>query len=301
MPRATSSGPRIGVIGTINRDTIHRADGSTVTSWGGLLYNLKYLAEQGRGVVIPAVNAGRDRYGQIIAILRGFPRIDRSLVRPVAAVNNHCFLHYADQAHKCELLAGGVPPLTWQQVKPLLTADLILVNFISGRDIGLATLEKLRHAYAGPIYMDIHSLTLGRKKAKGGYHRFLRRPRHWQRYAACADILQMNRVEFELLSGGPFSDTAAAVFLRRHPRKARCLVVTLGREGALVVTRGDSQLDVRRVPVREVRHPHDTTGCGDIFAAGFILEYLRTHDVVASVRRGNRLAASRCRLPGAVF
>lgn len=301
MPHAKSSGPDIGVIGTINRDTIHRADGSTVTSWGGLLYTLKYLAERGRGTVVPAVNAGRDCHERIIDILREFPRLDRTLVQSVDAVNNHCFLHYADQAHKCERLAGGVPPLTWSRVKPLLTADLILVNFISGRDIGLTALEKLRRAYAGPIYMDIHSLTLGRKTVAGGYHRFLRRPRHWKRYAACADILQMNRVEYELLSGEPLSKNGAAAFVRRHLPRLSCLVVTLGREGALLVRRDGRERRVRFIPVKEVKNPYDTTGCGDIFAAGFIVEYLRTGDAVASVRRGSALAASRCRLPGPIF
>jgi hypothetical protein len=301
MPRAKSSGLNIGVIGTINRDTIHRADGSTVTSWGGLLYNLKYLAERGRATIIPAVNVGADCHSQIIGILQRFPHIDRSLVMPVEAANNHCFLQYADQAQKCELLVGGVPPLTWRRVKPLVTADLILINFISGRDIGPATLEKLRHSYAGPIYMDIHSLTLGRKKVLGGCYRFLRRPRHWARYAACADILQMNRVEFELLSGGSFSHSEALSFAARHLPKAGCLVVTLGGEGTLVAYRAKKKLQAIHVPVREVKEPCDTTGCGDIFAAGFVLEYLRSQDVLEAARRGNNLAAARCRLPGAVF
>lgn len=300
MPRAKSSGCNIGVIGTINRDTIYRADGSTVTSWGGLLYNLKSLAEDGSATVIPAVNAGGDCYDRIIAILKRFPRIDRSLVHPVDAVNNHCFLHYADQAHKCEMLAGGVPPLTWRRVEPLMQTDLILVNFISGRDIGLTTLERLRRSYTGPIYMDIHSLTLARKKVPGGCRRFLRRPRHWIRYAACADILQMNRTEFELLSGTAFSIDHVRSFVRRHLSRLRCLVVTLGREGSLVTFR-DKTWDTARVPVREVKKPYDTTGCGDIFAAGFILEYLSSKDALKAARRGNRLAADRCRIPGPVF
>ncbi|MDD4051536.1 MAG: carbohydrate kinase family protein [candidate division Zixibacteria bacterium] len=301
MPRAKSSRHNIGVIGTINRDTIYRADGSTVTSWGGLLYNLKCLAENGSATVIPAVNAGNDCYCQIIAILKRFPRVDRSLVQPVEAVNNHCFLHYADQAHKCEMLAGGVPPLIWCRVKPLTQTDLILVNFISGRDIGLAALEKLRRSYTGPIYMDIHSLTLGRKKVPGGCHRFLRRPRHWARYVACADILQMNRVEFELLSGRPLSEDHAIVFVKRHLPKTRCLVVTMGGKGALVVRHINKRLRAVHVPVREVKKPYDTTGCGDIFAAGLILEYLSSQDVLKAARRGNRLAAARCRIPGPVF
>jgi hypothetical protein len=300
MPRAKSSESNIGVIGTINRDTIHRADGSTVTSWGGLLYNLKCLAEDGSATVIPAINAGNDCYRQIIAILKRFPRIDRSLVHPVETLNNHCFLHYADQAHKCEMLAGGVPPLTWRRVEPLIQTDLILVNFISGRDIGMTTLEKLRHSYAGPIYMDIHSLTLGRKKVPGGCHRFLRRPRFWARFAACADILQMNRTEFEILSGLTFSIAHVRAFVKRHLPNLRFLVITLGREGSLVTFR-DKTWRAVHVPVREVKNPYDTTGCGDIFAAGFILEYLSSQDVLKAARRGNRLAAARCRIPGPVF
>ncbi len=301
MPRVKSSGRNIGVIGTINRDTIHRADGSAVTSWGGLLYNLKYLAEHGRATIIPAVNAGRDCHDQIIDILRRFPHIDRSLVHPVEAVNNHCFLQYADQAHKCEMLAGGVPPLTWRRVAPLAAADLILVNFISGRDIGLATLEKLRRVYGGPIYMDIHSLTLGRKQVPGGCHRFLRRPPHWARYAACADILQVNRVEFELVSGRPFSPGEVLAFINQELPKTGCLVVTLGREGCLVAYRLHGKFRAVHIPVREVKNPYDTTGCGDIFAAGFILEYLIAGDVLQAARRGNNLAAARCRIPGPVF
>lgn len=300
MPRHAFTGHKVGVIGTINRDTIHRSDGSTVESWGGILYNLKYLCASGAVEVSPAVNVGADSYRAIMRILMQLEGTDLSGVVRVPENNNHCFLHYADQSHKCEVLKGGVPPLTLRRIEPLLDRDLVLVNFISGPDVRLAALETFRQRYAGIIYMDIHSLTLGRRRIPGGYRRFMRRPRNWKRYAACADILQMNATEFELLSGWSFSADRAGRFYDRELSHLTCLAVTLGADGCLVTYRA-GRTESRRLPAVRIGQVHDTTGCGDIFAAGFIVEYLRSGDPVSSARAGNRLAAARCRRRGEVF
>jgi hypothetical protein len=300
MPRRKSSGRKIGVIGSINRDTIHRVDGSSVTSWGGILYNLKYLSESGAATIIPAVNVGFDGHARVMAILSRLSNLDLSQVRMVDAENNHCFIHYADQTHKCEFLKGGVPPLTFRRVAPLLDSDLILVNFISGWDITLPALELLRRRYTGTIYIDIHSLTLGRKKVPGGFRRHLRRPRFWRRYAECADILQVNQAEFEVLSAMAFSPDNARRFLAEDLPSVRCLCLTLGRRGSLVLERS-REIRAHLVPAKEVLRPCDTTGCGDIFAAGFIAQYLTTGDVLAAAVHGNRLAAARCRTRGPIF
>ena len=299
MPRRKSSGHRIGVIGSINRDTINRVDGSSVTSWGGILYNLKYLGDSG-AAIIPVVNVGRDGHAGVMATLRRLPNLDLSQVRKVKAKNNHCFIRYDNQTHKCEFLKGGVPPLTFNRVAPLLDSDLILVNFISGRDITLPALELLRRRYTGIIYIDVHSLTLGRKKVPEGFHRHLRRPRFWRRYAACADILQVNQAEFEVLSGAVFSPDNARRFLAEDLPSVRCLCLTLGRRGCLVLERSREKR-AHLVPVKEVHRPCDTTGCGDIFAAGFIAQYLATGDVREAAVRGNRLAAARCRIRVPIF
>jgi sugar/nucleoside kinase (ribokinase family) len=301
MPPKGYAKHKIGAIGTINRDTIYQPDGSRIESWGGLLYSLKYLCEAGMAKIFPVVNIGRDSFRSIHQILQRFDNIDLSHISKVPEKNNHCFLHYADQSHKCETLKGSVSPLTYSRAKPLLNCDLVLVNFISGPDIKLSALEKFRENYSGIIYMDIHSLTLGRKKVLGGYHRYMRRPRHWKRYVSRADILQVNEVEFQLLSGTKFSRKNAVNFMEKDLKHLKCMAITCGAGGSLLVYRRAKILHSRNIPAIKVRKVHDTTGCGDIFGAGFINEYLKSGSFIKAAQNGNRLAAARCRKKGKVF
>lgn len=302
MPRNESIEPKIGVVGTINRDTIYRHDGSAVESWGGLLYSIKYLGGESVGEIIPVVNLGRDAYGPVMGLLGRFRNIDLAHIKKVPEKNNHCFLHYHNQSHKCEILKGGVPPLTFTRLRPIRDCDLVVVNFISGADVTLAALEKFRSWYPGIIYMDIHSHTLGKRKVAGGHRRHLRRPPNWRRYIACADILQVNAVEFELLSGVPPSRRAAGDFFEGEAGHLKCLIVTLGSDGCLITYRGQKgMIATRRIKAVDIRRVYDTTGCGDIFGAGFVAEYLRTGRPVKAARHGTRLAGERCRKRGRIF
>ncbi len=76
------------------------------------------------------------------------------------------------------------------------------------------------------------------------------------------DILFANQAEMHALYETSDFDTAVAA-LRRDCRLA---AVTLGAEGALVVTPDG----VQKVPATPVETVVDTTGAGDLFAAGFL-------------------------------
>jgi hypothetical protein len=137
---------KIGVIGSINRDTILLADNALKQGWGGMLYNLVTLSHLmgKRGEIYPVCNIGRDCWDNIIAILSRLSGVHGDYLKKVPEKNNHCFLTYLPDGEKTEILRGGVPALLFNDVAPLLDSDIILINYISGRDINLKSLQKLR-------------------------------------------------------------------------------------------------------------------------------------------------------------
>lgn len=105
------------------------------------------------------------------------------------------------------------------------------------------------------------------------------------------DIIYPNLEEGQLLSGKSHPQEIAANLLDLSP----LVVLTLGREGCLVAARDGSFIVEKAHPTRLV----DVTGAGDAFAAAFVVEYLKGHDVRAAAREGNRLAAKTVAMPGA--
>ena len=77
------------------------------------------------------------------------------------------------------------------------------------------------------------------------------------------DILFANQAEIEALAGVPHLETAVAAV----KDKVDTLVVTRSEDGALA-TRGGERTDVPAEPIAKLV---DTTGAGDLFAAGFLL------------------------------
>jgi sugar/nucleoside kinase (ribokinase family) len=286
---------RIAVIGTINKDTIHLPSGETRHSYGGLLYSIISLAQilKEDDQIYPILNLGRDCQEDVLRIIARYSNIKTEHIRIVDAKNNHCHLFYHDRDRKSEILEGGVPPLRYQDVKAAHACDLVMVNFISGCDVGLRALEKFRAEYIGPIYMDIHSLTLG-LRANG--ERYLRKPANWQRYTAIADYLQMNSEEYELLTG--FGPKALTLKVFHGWRKRRTLIVTMGREGALVGYKMQSGAKYDFISAPKIKQAVDTTGCGDVFGAAFAAMILEEYSPEKAVRFANLQASRKCRYSG---
>jgi sugar/nucleoside kinase (ribokinase family) len=97
------------------------------------------------------------------------------------------------------------------------------------------------------------------------------------------DILFANEAEIQALAGIPHLETAVAAVAP----KVETLVVTRSEHGALAI-RGGDRADVPAEPIGEVV---DTTGAGDLFAAGFLFGYTHGKSLQASLKLGAIAAA----------
>jgi sugar/nucleoside kinase (ribokinase family) len=97
------------------------------------------------------------------------------------------------------------------------------------------------------------------------------------------DILFANQAEIEALAGVPHLDTAVGAV----KDKVRTLVVTRSEAGALA-TRGGERVDVPAAPIEKLV---DTTGAGDLFAAGFLVGEARGLGLERSLKLGAICAA----------
>jgi len=97
------------------------------------------------------------------------------------------------------------------------------------------------------------------------------------------DILFANQAEIEALAGVPHLESAVAAIAP----KVEILVVTRSEDGALAI-RGDDRADV---PAERIDKLVDTTGAGDLFAAGFLLGSARGKSLENSLRLGAICAA----------
>ncbi len=284
---------KLTIIGTITRDTITFPDGKKIESLGGIIYNilpLAYLAPEGL-TIAPVCNLGADIYDRVLSHLKKFKNIDTSGICRVNANNNHVHLRYDKKWNQSETLENLVPKIRLAQAQPFLKSDYILINFISGFDLDLDILKKIRAKTKARIFMDVHSLVLG---IEDNGKRFYRAPSHWKKYLAAADIVQMNLREMRILSGRGFRDL---------PKFARGIlslgseifILTRGREGATVYYKKGRRRISYRTSLLKVKSFVSPTGCGDFFTSGFILAYLKTGEEKLSAEFANFLAGMKSR------
>jgi hypothetical protein len=302
---------RVGVIGTLVWDRIVPADGGpSIEAWGGIAYSLAGLAAAlpPGWEIVPLVRVGRDLAEAAAALLAPIAGLaGDAALHVVDEPTNRVELRYHDAARRCERLTGGVSAWGWEDLEPRLERiDALFVNFISGFELELSTMESLRAAVAAPIWGDLHSLLLARDEV--GHRRLRPLPDHG-RWAACFDAIQLNEDELRTQVGEGRDPWAFAADLLRHGPSL--VAVTRGADGAVCF--GDAH-GVRPGTDRDARRrggtadllraagtvgAGDPTGCGDIWGATAFARLLGGDPVPIAVARANRAAARKLSFRGA--
>lgn len=298
---------RVGIIGTMVWDTIHRGAEPPVEEWGGIGYSLVALdaALPGDWEIVPLIKVGRDLAPKANAFLNEMSRrATGARFVEVPQPNNRVVLHYQSATRRTECLTGGVPGWTWNELGPMVRdLDAVYINFISGFELTLETARALRQGFAGRICADLHSLFLGLN------HDGLRVPQplaHAAGWFSCFDVAQVNEDEMNRLGPDPLTEAAAAL-----GAGVRLLVVTLGARGAVYFTRqspssplsplppgegyaeGKGPILTARVPAPLVAADGDgdPTGCGDVFGATLCARLLAGAQIETAIRDANAAGA----------
>jgi sugar/nucleoside kinase (ribokinase family) len=314
----------ITVIGTINKDTIIFPDKTREESFGGILFNILALSHLGeRDVrIFPVCNLGYDVYDQVMEYLKKCKNVEISGIRKVNKKNNHAFLIYDEKNERKEVLRNSVPQISLSQIKPYLKSDMLLINFISGFDLSLDTLQKIRKDSFALVFMDLHSFLLGIRE---NGQRFFRASKDWRKWVGQADILQMNFSEFSILAKNRLESSAKIRNFGKYISGLgpKILLVTNGNKMSYCFQKINSVILYRRIGVPRIDKVVDVTGCGDVFSAGFIISYLRLEcirlkrvplvnlsasdkkvdapkpeDVVRAFEYANFVASQKCRFSG---
>ena len=293
------NGRKIALLGTINRDTIRTPDGVETESYGGILYSLLPLSAivKDRANIYPIVNVGEDMREVVCRYLEPCGNVKFDGVSFVPEKNTHCFMVYDEAGNKQETLLGGVPKLTLDQFQPFLDSDAIIVNFITGSELELETLQQVRAKSSSPIFMDIHSLTLGMDEQN---RRFWRVPPRWEDWIACTDVIQMNEQEAALIAGEDLDteEKTSAFGERLISNGSSVVLVTRNENGSDAIYTDGEQTVLHHSPPQPAGEPQDETGCGDVFLMGFMTSYLDNQDPVEASRFANVLAGINVTLRG---
>jgi len=203
------------------------------------------------------------------------------------------YLVYGDSIPKVELnvnIVGERKETYSQTAQNLLLPyddlsrfDGILVNMVSGYDISLAQLKKLRKNYDGLIYFDVHTFSRGVDK---NLNRIFRRIADFNEWADCIDILQAN--ESELLTLSDQKDETRIVD-ELFSSEIKQIIVTRAEKGATVFFKDKDAVKKVHKDALQI-NVVNKVGCGDVFGAVYFYNCIKNKNVLLALEQANLFA-----------
>jgi len=168
-------------------------------------------------------------------------------------------------------------------IEELNNYDGILINMITGFDITLDQMIKVRKEYDGLIYFDVHTFSRG---VSDDMKRYFRRISDFHKWAENIDILQANEEEIKTISD---KTVEIEIVKEMFSYGVKLFIVTKGEKGVRIYFRNNDEIESVFIPVVKVQ-PINKVGCGDVFGAIFFYNYIRTNDIIDSLRVANLAA-----------
>jgi len=302
---SSKSKSTVAIIGHLVWDRIINPAGNTTEALGGIAYNLAALGViAGSSIkVLPVCNVGYDLYDKAKTFFSRFPAIDFSYVNKIPQKNKTHELIYSCNGNRVEVNIGNLSMITPRLFSTCRKLDLALVNYIGGDEFPPRYLKWLKKNFKPLIYLDYHSLSLGCDKAGRPGRRVKRRLRyhpHWREYTSQADIVQMNSYELKSIFPDMIDELDSVAFFAKKifDNGPKIVIITREEEGVVVISMARSRLRVDMLPAYPVRKVVDPTGCGDSFAAGFIISHLKRRNLLKACRNGLKLAGLKAGFSG---
>jgi hypothetical protein len=238
--------------------------------------------------IVPIMMVGEDLATRAREFLRTLKRMapDASLMAvPYPAQRVELRYHSEERRTNVDGRTAGVELAGAQALLDEANVDALLINFLSGWELDLATTTLIRQHFAGPIHCDLHMMAWA---VQPDGMRTLRPIPNIAEWCRCFDFLQMNEDELAMVAPDPMSLAATAI-----AAGVSCLFVTLGKRGRDLRGLRRVRLDRRSaaahravdrtsrrngwprrvrtalVPAESVDDALDPTGCGDVWGATY--------------------------------
>jgi sugar/nucleoside kinase (ribokinase family) len=193
----------------------------------------------------------------------------------------HLFVHETEERTECY---EKIPQNLKIDYDSLQYYDGILINMVTGYDISLEQMKKIREHFKGLIYFDVHTLSRGFDQSK---MRMFRKIDNFDKWASALDIIQANEIEVETLLGLKDELKTATEVLHYG---IKYLIVTKGEAGARVYFKRKNEIESVFVS-SDKYEVLNKVGCGDIFGSVLFYSYLKSKNITESLFKATKLAS----------
>ncbi len=249
---------------------------------GGIYYTasaLHYLKNPGDKIeLLTAIE--KDNYKLFSPV---FDNFENSYFQTVDSISK-VFLKIPKEGERDECYNKATENLDLE-IENINSFDGIIINMITGFDISLEQLIKLRKSFKGLIYFDVHTLSRG-LDADG--KRSFRIIPGFQMWAEMLDIIQVNKHELLTLSSKKDQLEIVKEILNTG---TKYLILTMEELGARVFYLNAGEVNSIFKPAIKI-DLKNKIGCGDIFGAVFFYSYLLSRDINKSLETANYAAGT---------